>query len=42
FRYPARPDALVFRSFKLKVDAGTTVALVRLAIEPVPCSFRWE
>ncbi|CAM9790931.1 unnamed protein product [Ectocarpus sp. 12 AP-2014] len=28
FRYPARPDALVFRSFKLKVDAGTTVALV--------------
>lgn len=28
FRYPARPDALVFRSFKLTVEAGTTVALV--------------
>ncbi|CAN0358832.1 unnamed protein product, partial [Hapterophycus canaliculatus] len=30
FRYPARPDAIVFRKFKLKVDAGTTVALVRV------------
>lgn len=28
FRYPARPDALVFRNFRLRVDAGSTVALV--------------
>ncbi|CAN0167487.1 unnamed protein product, partial [Laminaria digitata] len=28
FRYPARPDALVFRGFKLRVEAGSTVALV--------------
>ncbi|CAM9155268.1 unnamed protein product [Pylaiella littoralis] len=28
FRYPARPDAIVFRNFKLRVDAGTTVAVV--------------
>eukprot|EP00904_Undaria_pinnatifida_P011832 jgi/Undpi1/777/HiC_scaffold_10.g04241.m1 len=28
FRYPARPDAIVFRDFKLRVEAGSTVALV--------------
>eukprot|EP00752_Nemacystus_decipiens_P001377 g1364.t1 len=28
FRYPARPDAVVFRNLRLTVDAGTTVALV--------------
>ena len=28
FRYPARPDALVFRNFNLRVESGSTVALV--------------
>eukprot|EP00903_Cladosiphon_okamuranus_P019102 g17578.t1 len=28
FRYPARPDAVVFRNLRLTVEAGTTVALV--------------
>ncbi|CAN0230516.1 unnamed protein product [Ascophyllum nodosum] len=28
FRYPARPEALVFRNLKLKIEPGTTVALV--------------
>lgn len=32
FRYPARREAIVFRNFDLKVESGSTVALVSTAV----------